>query len=315
LKTTFSPTDPGKIQYYYDWTYTFYGETSGLGKIPFLECIARSSDVCFYKVSGGFAGEIDQGLGILRLQQYAEALGYNQPSGIELPGELSGLIPDPSWKRIYQGENWSTGDTYLAGVGQGYVLATPLQVLMSAATIANNGRLMQPTVIREIMDGEGNVLQPFTPRVRWDITADPVIKDFNCVNGECTATGIMKKVSTAAVQEVAAGMRLAATDPAGTLNHEFSFLNYPIAIAGKTGTAEYCDDVANAKGVCNPGNWPAHGWTVAYAPYDNPEIAILAFFYNAGEGGRVAAPTVKAVMDAYFAIKAVDTAQGITGNP
>ena len=315
LKTTFSPTDPGKIQYYYDWTYTFYGETSGLGKIPFLECIARSSDVCFYKVSGGFAGEIDQGLGILRLQQYAEALGYNQPSGIELPGEFSGLIPDPSWKRIYQGENWSTGDTYLAGVGQGYVLATPLQVLMSAATIANNGRLMQPTVIREIMDGEGNVLQPFTPRVRWDITADPVIKDFNCVNGECTATGIMKKVSTAAVQEVAAGMRLAATDPAGTLNHEFSFLNYPIAIAGKTGTAEYCDDVANAKGVCNPGNWPAHGWTVAYAPYDNPEIAILAFFYNAGEGGRVAAPTVKAVMDAYFAIKAVDTAQGLSGNP
>ena len=232
-----------------------------------------------------------------------------------MPGELSGLIPDPTWKRIYQGENWSTGDTYLASVGQGYVLATPLQVLMSAATIANNGRLMQPTVIREIVDGEGNVIQPFTPRLRWDITTDPVIKDYSCVNGECTATGKMKTVSNAAVEQVAAGMRLAATDPDGTLNHSFSFLNYPIAIAGKTGTAEYCDDVANAKGVCNPGNWPAHGWTMAYAPYENPEIAILAFFYNAGEGGRVAAPTVKAVMDAYFTLKAVDTAQGLTGNP
>ena len=110
-------------------------------------------------------------------------------------------------------------------------------------------------------------------------------------------------------------MRLAASDPAGTLNHDFSFLNYPIAIAGKTGTAEYCDDVANAKGMCNPGNWPAHGWTVAYAPYDNPEIAIIAFFYNAGEGGRVAAPTVRDVMNAYFELKAVDTAQGLTGNP
>jgi penicillin-binding protein 2 len=315
LKTTFSPTDPGNIQYYYDWTYTFYGEKSGLGKIPFLECIARSSDVCFYKVGGGYAGEIDQGLGIYRLQQYAQALGYNQPSGIELPGELSGLIPDPTWKRIYQGENWSTGDTYLASVGQGYVLATPLQVLMSAATIANDGRQMQPTVIREIVDGEGNVIQPFTPRLRWDITTDPVIKDFNCVGGECNSTGTMKTVSPAAVQEVQAGMRLAATDPSGTLNHSFSFLNYPIAIAGKTGTAEYCDDVANAKHICNPGNWPAHGWTVAYAPYDNPEIAILAFFYNAGEGGRVAAPTVKAVMDAYFELKAVDAAQGLTGNP
>jgi penicillin-binding protein 2 len=315
LQNKFSPTDPGSIQYYYDWTYTFYGQTSGLGKIPFLECIARSSDVCFYKVGGGYGSEIEQGLGIERLQQYAQAVGYNQPSGIELPGELSGLIPDRAWKRIYQGENWSTGDTYLAAVGQGYVLATPLQVLLSAATIANGGRLMQPTVIREIVDGEGNVIQPFTPRVRWDITTDPVIKDFSCVNGECNATGLMKTVSVSAVQEVAAGMRLAASDPAGTLNHDFSFLNYPIAIAGKTGTAEYCDDVANAKGVCNPGNWPAHAWTVAYAPYDNPEIAILAFFYNAGEGGRVAAPTVRDVMSAYFELKAVDTAQGLTGNP
>ena len=316
LKTTFSPTDPGKIQYYYDWTYTFYGETSGLGKIPFMECIARSSDVCFYKVGGGFAGEIDQGLGIYRLQQYAEALGYNQPSGIELPGEESGLIPDPAWKRIYQGENWSTGDTYLASVGQGYVLATPLQVLMSAATIANDGRLMQPTIIHDIVDGEGNIIQPFTPRLRWDITTDPVIKEYTCVNGDCNnPTGNMKTVSPSAVQEVQAGMRLAATDPAGTLNHSFSFLNYPIAIAGKTGTAEYCDDVANAKNMCVPGRWPAHAWTVAYAPYDNPEIAIIAFFYNAGEGGRVAAPTVKAVMDAYFQLKAVDAAQGAAGNP
>jgi penicillin-binding protein 2 len=278
-------------------------------------CIARSSDVCFYKVGGGFAGEVDQGLGIYRLQQYAQALGYNQPSGIELPGELSGLIPDPTWKRIYQGENWSTGDTYLASVGQGYVLATPLQVLMSAATIANDGRQMQPTIIHEIVDGEGNVIQPFTPRLRWDITTDPVIKDFNCVNGECTPTGIMKTVSPDAVKEVQTGMRMAATDPNGTLNYKFSFLNYPIAVAGKTGTAEYCDDVANAKGVCNPGNWPAHAWTVAYAPYDNPEIAILAFFYNAGEGGRVAAPTVRDVMSAYFRLKGVDTAQGLTGNP
>ncbi len=319
LQTTFSPTDPGQIQYYYDWTYTFYGETSGLGILPFVKCIALSSDVCFYKVGGGYPGEVPQGLGIYRLQQYAQALGYNQPTGIELPGELSGLIPDPTWKRIYKGENWSTGDTYLASVGQGYVDATPLQVLLSAATIANDGRLMQPTIIHEILDSEGNVIQPFTPRLRWDVTTDPLIKNFNCVNGECTDTGQMKTISPTAVQEVQAGMRLAATDPRGTLNHQFtpftSFANYPIAIAGKTGTAEYCDDVANVAGLCKPGDWPAHGWTVAYAPYDNPEIAILAFFYNAGEGGRVAAPTVKSVMDAYFALKAIDSAQGVSAQP
>ena len=315
LTDTFSPTDPGTVEYYYDWTYTFYGQTSGLGKIPFLECIARSSDVCFYKVGGGYPGEVEEGLDMLRLQQYAQALGYNQPSGIELPGEAAGLIPDPTWKRIYQGENWSTGDTYLASVGQGYVVATPLQVLMSAATIANNGRQMQPTIIHDIVDSEGNIVQPFEPRLRWDITTDPLIKDFKCENGECTATGAMKTVSPYAVQNVQAGMRLAATDPNGTLNHDFSFLNYPIAIAGKTGTAEFCDDVASAKNLCKRGEWPAHGWTVAYAPYDNPEIVILAFMYNAGEGGRVVAPTVRDVMSAYFQLKAIDTAQGLTGNP
>jgi penicillin-binding protein 2 len=315
LKTTFSPTDPGATEFYYDWTYTFYGETAGLGKIPFLECIARSSDVCFYKVGGGYPGEVDQGLGIDRLQQYAQALGYDQPSGIELPGESAGLIPDPTWKRIYKGENWSTGDTYLASVGQGYVVATPLQVLMSAATIANNGRLMQPTIIHDIVDTAGNIIQPFEPRLRWDLTTDPLIKDFNCVNGDCTATGKMKTVSLSAVQNVQAGMRLAASDPNGTLNHDFSFLNYPIAIAGKTGTAEFCDDVASAKNQCTRGNWPAHGWTVAYAPYDDPEIVVLAFMYNAGEGGRVVAPTVRDVMSAYFQLKAVDIANGLAGNP
>jgi penicillin-binding protein 2 len=125
----------------------------------------------------------------------------------------------------------------------------------------------------------------------------------------------MKPVEPWVVEAVQTGMRMAATDSRGTLNHDFSFQNYPIAIAGKTGTAEYCDDVANKKGLCQRGEWPSHGWTVAYAPFDNPEIVIIAFLYNAGEGGRVAAPIVRDVMDAYFALKAIDAAQGLTGSP
>jgi penicillin-binding protein 2 len=313
LKDTFSPTDPGTIEYYYDWTYTFYQETAGLGKIPFLECIARSSDVCFYKVGGGYPGEVPEGLDMLRIQQYAQALGYNKPSGIELPGEAAGLVPDPTWKRIYQGENWSTGDTYLATVGQGYVVATPLQVALSAATIANDGVQMQPTIIHDIVDSAGNVIQPFQPRVRWDMKTDPIIKDYTCENGDCTATGKMKTVSQYAIQNVQAGMRLAVSDPNGTLNHNFSFQDYPIAVAGKTGTAEFCDDVAMAKNQCTRGNWPSHGWTVAYAPYDNPEIVVLVFMYNAGEGGRVVAGTVRDIMTAYFDLKAIDTAKSLNG--
>ncbi len=333
----YSPTEPctdANSRPFRDWIYERNGviNPEGFGSLDFLHCVAYSSNVCFYKLGGGFPGEIEEGLDIQRLQQYAAALGYNQPSGIELPGEASGLIPDPTWKRRYRGENWSTGDTYIASVGQGYVLATPLQVLMSAATIANDGKLMQPTVIRSIQDAEGNQvvkwlnadftvtdlptgpdsrqISPFAPTVKWDITADPVIADFVCSGGYCDATGLMKTIQPWVVQKIQEGMRLAVVDAKGTLHHDYSFQDYSIAVAGKTGTAEYCDNVAQAQKRCSFGNWPTHSWTVAYAPYEDPEIVILAFCYNGGEGGVVAAPIVKKVMDAYFELKAIDIASG-----
>jgi len=328
---SFSPTDPGFTRYFRDWI--FDKIPSGFGKIDFLHCIAYSSNVCFYKLGGGYKQEIPEGLGILRLQQYARAIGYGQPSGIELYGEASGLIPDPTWKRIYQGENWSTGDTYIASVGQGYVLATPLQVMLSAATIANDGKLMQPTIIRQITDPDGNVLvkwwnpqaqsvtdtpqetnsyqiSPFKPNLKWDVTVDPVIKGYLCQNTYCSPTGEMKTIQPWVIQNIQKGMRMAVTEFRGTLDNSYSFKDYPIAVAGKTGTAEYCDDVAMSRGRCKFEAWPTHAWTVAYAPYDNPEIVILAFLYNGGEGGSVAAPLVKMVMNAYFEEKAVDAANG-----
>jgi penicillin-binding protein 2 len=121
----------------------------------------------------------------------------------------------------------------------------------------------------------------------------------------------MKTVSQYALQNVQAGMRLAVSDPKGTLDNTFSFKDYPIAVAGKTGTAEFCDDVAMAKNQCTRGNWPSHGWTVAYAPYDDPEIVVLVFMYNSGEGGRVVAGTVRDIMTAYFDLKAIDTANSL----
>jgi len=335
----YSPNEPcteSNQRPFVDWI--FDQNPEGFGQIDFLHCIAWSSNVCFYKLGGGYKDEIPEGLDIERLKQYARALGYDQPSGVELLGEASGLIPDPAWKRINKGENWSTGDTYIATVGQGYVAATPIQVLMSAATIANNGKLMQPTIIRSVQDGEGNVqewwwnpadltvtteptgtnsyqISPFVPNVRWDITTDPIIKNFQCEDTYCTDTGLMKTVQPWVVSSIQQGMRLAVMDARGTLHRETSFLNYPIAVAGKTGTAEYCDDVALAQNRCQWELWPTHAWTVAYAPFDDPEIVIVAFAYNAGEGASVAAPIVKLVMDAYFEIKAIDIAQGLMGGP
>jgi penicillin-binding protein 2 len=355
----FSPNDPctdNNTRPFVDWI--FDTNPDGFGIIDFYRCIAYSSNVCFYKLGGGYEDEIKEGLGIFRLGEYARAIGYGQRSGIELIGEQDGLIPSPQWKRINQGENWSTGDTYIASVGQGYVLATPLQVLMSGATIANNGKLMQPTIVRDATDSEGKIMEmwfnpddfsvwvpneatggrgnvsqswrnigngdvadqlpegtyrisPFIPNIKWDTTIDPVIEAYSCDQGYCDKTGEKKIVQPSSIQAVQTGMRMAITEPRGTLNKIFS--GFPIAVAGKTGTAEYCDDVALEANRCQFGQWPTHAWTLAYAPFDDPEIIILAFAYNGGEGASVAAPMVARVMEAYFEIKAIDIAQSEGG--
>lgn len=310
--------------------YIFEQRPEGFGTVTFLQCIAFSSNVCFYKLGGGYEDEIKQGLGVERLRQYARALGYDETTGIELKGEQDGLIPDPQWKRINTGENWSTGDTYIASVGQGYVLTTPLQVLMSGSVIANGGKLMQPTLVREVTDGDGNIvpmwfnpadftvtefetdgsyqISPFTPNLKWDVTIDPLIQSYSCDDVYCSLDEEnLKIIRPESIQAVREGTRLAVTATLfGTLNDLFG--DYPIAVAGKTGTAEYCDDVARAADRCAFGAWPTHSWTLAYAPYDDPEIIVLAFAYNGGEGASVAGPMVERVIRSYFEIKAIDIA-------
>ncbi|HLE14397.1 MAG TPA: penicillin-binding protein 2 [Anaerolineales bacterium] len=284
---------------------------AGFGELDFLGGISNSSNIYFYKLGGGYQDEVPEGLGICRLGTYARALGYGDYPGIEMPLVEDGLIPDPTWKRINQGQNWSLGDTYIAGVGQGFVIATPLQVLLSAATIANDGVLVRPTILREIVDSEGNVIKSFLPDPEWDITKDPlidVIADPNSPGGcESKLTGEKKTVQPWVIEKVQEGMRLAVLE--GTLEREFS-LSPGLSAAGKTGTAEYCDKYANEKNLCIPGNWPTHAWTVAYAPYDDPEIAVVAFVYNGGEGASVAGPIVRQLLDAYFEIKAGESGGG-----
>lgn len=325
---------PATERKYVDWN------KAGFGKLDFLGGISNSSNVYFYKLGGGDSqvvgspNQVREGLGICRLTTYAEALGYGRAPGVGLPDEEDGLIPDPQWKRLTHAESWTLGDTYIASVGQGYVLATPIQVLLSAAIIANNGQYMQPTLIREVLDGEGNVvpvymdedgnivddpsradriLSPFTPKMRWDLLTDKIIQEFGetTIRGCEPIEGEYKTVEPWVLETVRQGMRLAVTD--GTLSRRndgsdpigFTRLNIPAA--GKTGTAEYCDKYAAEKNLCEPGNWPSHAWTVAFAPYDNPEIAVVAFVYNGGEGAIVAGPIVRQVIQAYFNLKAIDT--------
>ena len=292
--------DRGNPRDFIDWN------EAGFGRLNFIGGLSNSSNVYFYKLGGGYRDEVPEGLGVCRLGTYARALGYGDYPGVGLPEEEKGLVPDPAWKRITHGESWSTGDTYIASVGQGYVLATPLQVLLSATTIANDGKLMQPTLVREVLDSDGNVIQEFEPQMKWDITKDPVIQEYydTTIRGCEPIEGQTKAVEPWVVDIVQQGMRRAVTH--GTLEDEFVNVNIPAA--GKTGTAEYCDQYAQAKNLCIPGNWPTHAWTVAYAPYDDPEIAVVAFVYNGGEGASVAGPIVWQTLNAYFELKAIDVA-------
>lgn len=298
----FFANDRGNPKDFVDWN------EAGFGQLDFLGGISNSSNVYFYKLGGGYGNEVPEGLGVCRLGTYARALGYGDYPGTNMPEEEKGLVPDPQWKRITHGESWSTGDTYIASVGQGYVLATPLQVLMSAATVANDGKLMQPTLVRDVLDSEGNIVQAFEPVMKWDITQDAVIQEYydTTIRGCEPIEGQTKTVEPWVLDKVQEGMRRAVTN--GTLTKIQDLIPLSIPVAGKTGTAEYCDQYALEKNRCIPGEWPTHAWTVAFAPYDNPEIAVVAFVYNGGEGASVAGPIVWQLLDAYFELKSIDTA-------
>jgi penicillin-binding protein 2 len=313
--------DPGKAREFVDWN------EAGFGHLDFIHGLANSSNVYFYKLGGGYQDEVPNGgLGICRLGTYAAALGYGEAAGVYLPDEEDGLIPDPTWKRINQAESWSSGDTYIASVGQGYVLATPVQVLYSAMVVANSGKFIQPTLIRAVLNTEGEEIpiwrnpegdlvvepvdgsiqvSPFQPNLKWDLTTDPLIQVYGetTIRGCEPVVGQTRTVQPWVFQVIQEGMRLAVTS--GTLEAQFE--NATILAAGKTGTAEYCDKYAAAQNRCIPGSWPTHAWTVTYAPYDNPEIAVVAYVYNGGEGASVAGPIVRRTMEAYFELKNIDS--------
>lgn len=299
IQERFSENEIGRPRDYV--CYTYKTTLAGHGYVNFIRGVALSCDVYFYKVGGGYGNEVPVGLNIWRIGEYARALGYGKITGIELPGEMAGLIPDPNWKRINVGENWSTGDTYIATMGQGYVLSTPIQVLVSFATIANDGIMMKPTLVKEILDVEGNVIKPFEPVQVRDIRVDPVIQIYD---ENFRTTGQFKTVEQWVIDMNQEALREVVVDGTSAL----IFRGETVPSAGKTGTAEYCDNVAQEKNICIPGSWPAHAWYVGYAPYDDPEIVVVAFVYDGDEGAVLGGPVVRDVMETYFALKAVDSA-------
>jgi penicillin-binding protein 2 len=256
----FAPDNPELAQPFNCWA------QDGHRSISMVEAIAQSCDIYFGMLAGGYREF--EGLGQEALDNYALLFGLGQPTGIDLPGENAGLAPDETWKRLTYGETWVTGDTYNVAIGQGFILATPLQILNATAAIANGGKLYRPQLVREIKDVEGNVVRPFKPELIREL---PVSSE--------TIAIVRQGVRGAVTHGTAWGANLG-----------------EVAVAGKTGTAEF-------PGRRDwEGNLPTHAWFTAFAPFDDPEIALVVFVEGGGEGGIVAVPIAAEILSYYFGV-------------
>jgi penicillin-binding protein 2 len=247
--------------------YRFKDWRSDLGTMNFYRGLAMSSDVYFYYLAGGYKapdGSVFEGLGATRLAKWAREFGLGAPTGIDLPGETEGLVPDPDWKQQTFGEQWLLGDSYNFGIGQGYLGATPIQMLMVTTAVANGGDLLAPHVVMELKDSKGNVINLARDTVRRHLSVDP------------NNLGIVRE-----------GMRQSVADGAA-----FTAQVPNVTVAGKTGTAEFGKEIS-------PGHYQEHGWFTGFAPFEDPQVAVVVFMEQ-GNGGGTAAPTAGKILDYYF---------------
>ncbi|MFK7801362.1 MAG: penicillin-binding protein 2 [Anaerolineae bacterium] len=314
----FAPNDPGRAQDFVCWI-SLAPTFSEHGSMDAVSGLAESCDIYMYKIAGGFREDNIRGLGINTLAEYSRQFGFGRVQGIELPLEAPGNIPTTQWKQVNFGEPWSTGDDYNSSIGQGFITATPLQVAQMAAVIANGGFLYRPRLVHHLTDAEGNVfvlnedLNP-VPAAEANV---PISED-----GEVGFVGQVidvLDVSPEFIDVVAEGMRVTNTlDGTGTawlFNRDedgepvSNWLDrFGIVSGGKSGTSEFCDNLSQRKGWCteekilNAEVLPTHSWFVAYAPFDEPEIAIAAFVYYGGEGSQWAGPIIRDLMAAYYGV-------------
>jgi penicillin-binding protein 2 len=219
---------------------------------------------------------VGQRLGINAIAEYARKFGMGAPLGIGLDHEVGGLIPDPVWKKERLGSAWFAGETLSVVIGQGYVTATPLQMAVVAATVANGGTVYRPHLVKRVLGDDGAPIKEFAPEVLKKTGVDP-----------------------RSLQIVREGMRDVVNSRTGTGKKA----QLPsILVAGKTGTSQVIAG-AKGKGKGLPRQYRDHAWFIAFAPADAPEVAVVCLLEHAGEGGgAAAAPVAKEVLSSYFAI-------------
>lgn len=223
-----------------------------LGYINFKRALAASDNVYFY--------EMGNRVGIEALDKYAREFGFGQTTGIDLHGEAQGLIATPEYKKKVFDEEWYLGDTFNTAIGQGFTLATPIQVAEMLSAVATDGKRYKPHLVSKILNDDGSVAKTFEPEEEGRLPiSEPTLK---------------------LIQE---GLE-AVTESGGTA----SFLkSLPVPVAGKTGTAE------NPHGL-------EHGWFIAYAPTTRPQLVVVCIVEQGSFGTISAAPIVKSILEYVF---------------
>ncbi len=211
------------------------------------------------------------GLGVDRLEKYFKLFGLNEKTGIDLAGERAGFVPSAAWKKEVKGETWYIGDTYHLAIGQGDLTVTPLQVANYTAAVANGGTLYSPRLVKAILDDKNQLIKEVSTKIIRSNLADP--------NN---------------LRIVREGMRETVT--AGSAR---SLQTVPVPVAGKTGTAQWSSK-----------KYP-HAWFAGFAPYDNPQIAIVVLVEEGREGSSVATPIAKEILTWYFGGRGVITPEKI----
>ena len=249
----------------------------GWGGCTIMCGFAHSSDTFFFQLAGM--------LGIDRLAHWAKQYGFGAPTGIDLPGEVSGIVPSNEWKQETLGDKIYPGEVYQAGIGQGYDVVTPIQLVNAYAALANGGKLYQPQVVRDVVGPDGSVIRPFAPKL---------IRKLN-----------VPRNTLKTMREAARNVVL--------VRHTYNLVDLPIVVAGKSGTAEF--GVRDSKG-----RLPFHSWFVAMVPKnpaktaadpdglkaigrEDAQLVVLAFAYDSRTKGNAATEIVKYYLQLHFQIK------------
>ncbi len=255
-------TLPGSSHQYRDW------KKGGHGMVDMFKSIVVSCDTYYY----GLATE----LGIDNIYNFLSRFGFGKKTGIDLDGETSGLLPSQEWKMKRYHQKWYAGDTVSVGIGQGYSLVTPMQLAYATATLANNGVGYRPHLVREIRSPRSGESRMITVPPEADLHLNPEHLD------------LVKRAM------------VAVTQPGGTA--VAASLGASYHIAGKTGTAQVVGMKQGEKYDASKidERHRDHAWFIAFAPAEQPRIALVVLAENGGHGGGTAAPIARKVMDYYL---------------